>query len=503
MRRMRLQALRRWGSRALLVVLACATWLCATGPARAACSDKACPVRVKARIDGKYFTSSGFFWKGEKATYVVTALHGVIGAETIYVKPEGSGADTEVRVAMGHKASDLALLVPTAATPWPDSVALRTAPFPDKYFGGKFWVVGYPARVQLPRRALTEFHTSAQPVTLTQYFDKELVDELCAAGYPARDTSVFTVGSVFDPGHSGSPVVDEQDRVVAIADGSLARTEGHRTNWAIPAAQYLAVVESSGQPGSAFAHAPANAAMRYYVSAEAGPAPVLENAHTSLIPAGTFPLDVLLAGYDDQMRDELKVFIEMSGNDARPVSFDLYEAYETGEVLIVPAGSSVKAQKNSFLVTSTDPRVRAVVSIRSQPGRVGDDAPDGLLREIRGHRTWVDATFDQNLRPVPRQVDGEPEQGQVLQMTTKPDGSVRVLFHLCDVDDRATLEGLPSDVKSIVLTADLASASEKIPPEFFLYYLGLFLSQPDAATGAASESAPGGPDASDAPVLTH
>jgi S1-C subfamily serine protease len=492
---MRLQALRRWGSRALLVVLACATWLCATGPARAACSDKACPVRVKARIDGKYFTSSGFFWKGEKATYVVTALHGVIGAQTIYVKPEGSGADTEVRIAMGHKASDLALLVPTAATPWPDSVALRTAPFPDKYFGGKFWVVGYPARVQLPRRALTEFHTSAQPVTLTQYFDKELVDELCAAGYPARDTSVFTVGSVFDPGHSGSPVVDEQDRVVAIADGSLARTEGHRSNWAIPAAQYLAVVESSGQPGSAFAHAPANAAMRYYVSAEAGPAPVLENAHTSLIPAGTFPLDVLLDGYDATMQSEINAYLKATGSDARSVSYDVYEASLSGELLMVPAGSSVSAQRNSFRVTSSDRSVSAVVSIRSQAGQAGDDASDGLLREIRGRRTWEDVTFDDEMRP--RRLDptqNERDGGLVLQMTTRSDGTARVLFHLRDTDTLATRGGPVTDVKSIVLLADLASPSDKIPPEFFRFFLGLFLSMPDGRSdgepGAAGEAPP-------------
>lgn len=485
MRRLHLQVIARMAPWALLAAL---TLAAIPSVASAACADAVCPIRVKAKIGGKYFTSSGFFWKGKQATYAVTALHGVVGASAIYVTVEGKDPEIRATIARGHKASDLALLLPAKGErPFEHpGVVLAEHVTAEDLAKNRFWVVGFPARVKAARRAATEFHASQQPISLQDCFDQDLVSVLCKEGYPAPGTRVFTVGSVFDPGHSGSAVVDQQNRVVAIADGSLARNEGHRTNWAIPAAEYLTRLEDDPETldGAAVALLKPQADLKYYVSAStsADTETAVSNQRAELVLASTLPLDVLLAGYDDESRSEITALISTAGADPHLVSYDVYESYATRELLVVPAQATVTAQKNSFLVRGADSRTRAVVSIRSQEGAV-----DGLLREIRGKRVWYRATLDDDLRIRIPSVDETIHELDIVDVSApKPDGSVRVLWHLRDMDD---LNG-ESDVKSLVLIADLASVTDRIPSDFIQLLLGMLLSRADPPAPDGSRPAP-------------
>jgi hypothetical protein len=162
---------------------------------------------------------------------IITALHGVADSTNITVTSvDGKFKSGSVTLAKVDVKNDLALLsspelVRTQAE------GLETAPNPAAA-NTKVYVVGYPLSTYLEETKLP-FTVGDPPLyELGRKLDVNLRDALLKRNSPNPSISVLFVIGPLHPGHSGAPVLDSKNRVIAIANGSIREFAGY--GWAIP-----------------------------------------------------------------------------------------------------------------------------------------------------------------------------------------------------------------------------------------------------------------------------
>jgi S1-C subfamily serine protease len=207
-------------------------------------------VRISCRLsNGDEKPATGFVWRDQSNTaldpnftYVVTVLHAVAGCDRIIVSSESGYSNIATPVASHHEA-DLALLKLAGTPTMPALQHSSSLPNIDE----DHFVWGYPRSQTAMIRADVDLSRGyKETTTLGRLFKtrKDFEDQIGGQSYPGFEATIIQVSSTLVHGHSGAPIVDNNGRVVAIADGGL-HDGVTGINWSIPAAEYLPMLAAS------------------------------------------------------------------------------------------------------------------------------------------------------------------------------------------------------------------------------------------------------------------
>jgi hypothetical protein len=179
--------------------------------------------------DGKA-ALTGFRANGTKG--IITALHGVVGAKTITASSsKGRILRKPLTIAKFDLARDLALLSsPELEALGDDGLAVGLGI--DWQTLREVAVIGYPIGIDL--KEIRSMLKVRQPPldTLNNLLDPKTRLNLAKRGSPNPSIKVLNLQGPLLPGHSGAPILDSQDRVVAVGNGGLrGGTVGH--GWAV------------------------------------------------------------------------------------------------------------------------------------------------------------------------------------------------------------------------------------------------------------------------------
>ncbi|MFK8019923.1 MAG: serine protease [Pseudomonadales bacterium] len=294
--------------------------------------------------------ASGFLYGDEG--HVVTSLHAVPRGWRIFVKC--GGVTKEAKPVRAFKDADLILL--------------ETMPEPNG-FNGTCEPLGYDQSVDPPGETskLRAFgwHNGALSGTKTDEFERHGVGEgqsetiahlvagtplenIKAIGVPATDLAIYKVGKGILPGHSGAAVVNQERKLIGIADGGLnSGASGY--NWVIPALNLPKLMRSDPIEESPFDKL---AGVNHFASGLVSSGKKTELEYRTIkgesfrwILNKTLPLSVLAGTSDDPdgVLALLQTFGAFAGNPtAAELYFDLYEESSHNLILAVPAGQGLK-----------------------------------------------------------------------------------------------------------------------------------------------------------------
>jgi hypothetical protein len=172
---------------------------------------------------------TGFRVRGLRG--IITALHGVADSQNITVTSiDGKFKGGSVTVSMVDIPNDLALLTSTElAAESPDG--LDHAPSTTILANTKVFVVGYPLGTYLEETTLPFVVGDPPRYELGRKLNVDLREALRKRNSPSLTTTVLFLVGPLHPGHSGAPVLDANNRVVGVADGSIGLSAGY--GWAI------------------------------------------------------------------------------------------------------------------------------------------------------------------------------------------------------------------------------------------------------------------------------
>lgn len=186
---------------------------------------------VKVRTTSTRHALTGFRMKGVKG--IITALHGVVDAhDEITVKSVAGVPDVGVLelydVDIDH---DLARL---SSPKWEmlgdDGFEPAIGGFPSSGMG--LTVVGYPLNVDRHSLGVPLVVGTPSQSSLEGMVNPDLRIKLQSRKSPSVTLPVLFVTGAMQPGHSGGPILDMKNRVVAVASGGL-RTSSN-LGWGIP-----------------------------------------------------------------------------------------------------------------------------------------------------------------------------------------------------------------------------------------------------------------------------
>jgi len=167
---------------------------------------------------------------------LVTALHGLADCSTIVASDyKGNPAFREgklflEKVDIAHDVVQLASTPPLQKEEGLESISSQSRPLAAF---STLKVYGFPSGRPVSRG--TEVRTADPPlfVLRTWNFKQPILSALSKRGSPDPDGLFLDIDGPLLPGHSGAPLVDENDRVVAVANGGMAQGTDNRC-WAIP-----------------------------------------------------------------------------------------------------------------------------------------------------------------------------------------------------------------------------------------------------------------------------
>lgn len=204
-----------------------------------------CPVYENGSLVKKKNTAQTGFsyaWKGKQ--YVVTALHGVLGCESISVSIGSPEEDRRLRL-FGFKIKlvdidkDLAMISGKGAVvknsefeSFNTHADLNVLGINDDRRNIKLHVFGYP---NATRARFGAESTATKYLTLKEIFstNKKLMSALDKRSSPSSNTKVITVSQGAEPGLSGAPLVYDYNKrlVVGVINGGLS--DSGLLKWAV------------------------------------------------------------------------------------------------------------------------------------------------------------------------------------------------------------------------------------------------------------------------------
>jgi len=215
------------------------------------------------REDGSAIQQTAFRVRGQMG--LITALHGVIGAKTIEATrrdaghPNGEEFFGALTIEEIDRKADLARLMPADGVWGPNKDGLVYGGSVEDAVPGnpvrfaKLCVGGHPESTPMLLRSEAELRHNT--VRLKELIGSKrdltaFLTYLEASMSPHKERAVFSVDDPLRPGESGAPMVDEDGRVVAVANGGL-RKGAVNLNWALPLAPTCFFAEGECEAGGA------------------------------------------------------------------------------------------------------------------------------------------------------------------------------------------------------------------------------------------------------------
>jgi hypothetical protein len=305
-------------------------------------------------LDGR--TATAFIWR-DKGT-AVTALHAVSGCSVINVWYQTAGVQRSARISKVYRDGDLALLAisePLAAPP------LLESDHP-ALLSDQLQAMGFP--LQAPTMSNTSLRLRFGGHTLNDIVPPSVKTLLLAAKSPSLTLTITNIEGHLVPGLSGAPVINSQNRVVAIGDGGLENgTVG--ISWGIPVQALAQLVASTDtiaptSPGSA-------SKVLFASETESMNRGEVKCSGTTLTKLRTVLFTNISGSTDDPLG--LQQLVNFFGIDPRGLQYDVYQHLSSGATVVVPAGATVHSGSSGCTYSNADaPNVVMRIQIAAVAG---------------------------------------------------------------------------------------------------------------------------------------
>jgi hypothetical protein len=308
--------------------------------------------------------ASGWCWKDSR--HIITDLHVVAGVpnENIIIFTEKKANWCGAKVEKVLYEADLALLM------LDKDLGLIPLEIQDADPNSKaeFNIWGFPHGIESMSGEDIRFSRSLTSVpTLNNIISgNELKFKLEKQGYPSPRANILRISSTIQPGHSGAPIMTNNGKVVAIADGGL-REGIARLNWAMPATKYvpLLLTSSDVQPNTVSMQVElySNTTIVEIGATEAEQnAEIIKQAEQNVIENGTMSVTkTWTATYDEITETMSEVDLEGITSlvatynfDMSDTKYDVYEDFETGATITVPFGEDFSVEDGWFYTSNAD-----------------------------------------------------------------------------------------------------------------------------------------------------
>lgn len=308
---------------------------------------------------------NGTGWCYGDALHLVTALHVVAGIpdKDISVFSEVSKKRSQAKVIKVLKEADLALLELVT------DIGLKplTLDVVDPNSTSEFYVWGYPHGIPTMAGDYIRFSLSHgnQPILNNLLQNEKLKEDLEKQKYPQLNAKILRVSSTIQPGHSGAPIINNTGKVIGIADGGL-RSGTARLNWAFPASLYVPQLFNSNErpfPAERSIQSnlySSNIIVTENISKEEQykmiESEVLnnttgdENQSVTLTWTADYN-EIIETMFDDDINDILEITSE-NGINMNDTRYDIYEDFNTGATITIPAGENLVYDKGWFYVNN-------------------------------------------------------------------------------------------------------------------------------------------------------
>ena len=158
---------------------------------------------------------------------IVTALHGVVGCDSISARNSDHGTVNDLVITLIDVSHDVAFLTSSQLKDSDEYL------FPASTDDGDLRVIGYPMGILYQMSHPQEFHENKLVQLAKLIPPGEIADALADRSSPSLVSIIYSLRGVLIGGYSGAPILNSNNEVVAIALGGLA--DGlPEINWATP-----------------------------------------------------------------------------------------------------------------------------------------------------------------------------------------------------------------------------------------------------------------------------
>jgi len=231
----------------------------------------------------------------------------------------------------------------------------------------EFYVWGYPHGIPTMAGDYIRFSLSHgnQPILNNLLQNDKLKEILEKQMYPQLNAKILRVSSTIQPGHSGAPIINNNGKVIGIADGGL-RSGTARLNWAFPASQYVpSLLQSNESPFPAQRSMQSNLYSSNIIITE----DISEEEQYKMVDAETIHNDegnknqsitktwtakyneIIETMFEEDVNDIIAITSE-NGIDLNDTWYDVYEDYNTGATVTIPAGENFVYDNGWFYVNN-------------------------------------------------------------------------------------------------------------------------------------------------------
>jgi hypothetical protein len=355
----------------------------------------------KGKTVKKIGNASGWCWKDSR--HIVTDLHVVAGIADkdikIYTDQEGKSCGASVEKVL--KEADLALLKLDADLGL-IPLDLQDA---DPNSTKEYSIWGFPHGIFAMSGDDIRFSRSlASTPTLNSIINgNDLKFTLEKQGYPWPKAQILRISSTIQPGHSGAPILTSTGKVIGVADGGL-REGTARLNWAMPASNYVPRLLTSNDP------IPSTRSMQVNLYSSTTTVAIdateeeqnkelvqeaedntIENGNQSISKTWTASFNEILETMNEEDKKDVMDVVQTYNIDMNDAWFDVYEDYETGATITIPAGENFTVQDGWFYVSNTDATIETLALPYND--QTYADAKSGIttvLEEFMKSGTWIE-----------------------------------------------------------------------------------------------------------------
>jgi S1-C subfamily serine protease len=435
----------------------------------------------KGKTVRKIGNASGWCWKDSR--HIVTDLHVVAGIEDkdirVYTDQEGKSCGARVEKVL--KEADLALLQ------LDDDLGLVPLELQDANPNStvEYSIWGFPQGIFAMAGDDIRFSRSltSTPTLNSIINGNDLKFTLEKQGYPWTRAKILRISSTIQPGHSGAPIFTSNGKVVGIADGGL-REGTARLNWAMPASDYVPRLLTSTDPKPTTRSIQVN----LYSSTTTVAVDATEeeqnkeleqeakdntvtNGNKSISKTWTASYDEIIETMAEEDKKDVQDVVQTYNLNMNDTWFDVYEDYQTGATITVPAGQNFTVQDGWFFVSNADATIESLALPYNDESY--ESAKNGIatvLGEFLKSGSWVE---DPN-SPDDLEENNELETASFDATRISDDGKNQILSYHAEVDGSDLLVVLllldgtkmedPDYIKQVVhfgVAAELATFAEE------------------------------------------